>query len=799
MNFTPMDADEEGDGPSKEDDKTNRWQIVPGALLMLNQVYALEPFPSTEVRKQLAVKLRAHPRQVQTWFQNRRARERRLGGVVTKPADRSGGSSAPNSSRSSSGVLHGHGNAAPPPLRSMPETSLRSDHVGAALPTHGLDAPSSCSPSHPVDSLVGADGNLPWGAPSAQFRSARAAGNSANGDARPFGQTAEGRGGYGGGGGGSDGSGAAGGAYASRPAWPPSFEKGGPALGARLGTASAALLGGGGGSNGSSGSSGGGPPPHPPMINGSKLRALVRAAAPFRLVSLTQSWILALGADVADLHSGTLTVDELLGYPAEVASGTPPPEGHAALKQAMATSEPIEIQTLVFSAAAAVPNLRFHLVASPLMAPDGSVQMYSLEATPHAEHTNAAILAALQRATSPPPNDAAAAESPGSASAAASRYGMGGSSHSGRRVLGEPRDLHAEALLNSGGHLPRNFLVQRMLSAAATPPAGAAGSFGFGANSMDLIPQQQQASEIDQSEMQTAFVGDGEDERIRLYGHDGAHHCAGGYGDAEGALAASLGVFGSDGAAVMGSLRGAPMMGSDCYFGSGTGGGSAPGVPGNNGASAAAAAAAGGGCVIRRGTTDSNTDSSHSDSGERSAADTQMALSGSHSRGCSSPTHSRPSPTDSHSPVGHDSHRHQVRRGSRMQTIGYLSDGSGDGQSSESGTELTAVYQHAVYQHASAQPFGSSGRGAGEYTSGSLGGIKSAELVACCTASGGSSSLAASRTSSDRGPSSSRSGAGSHGDPDRDGGESTVSDMELRDETGATLDRDTIMQALFNV
>ena len=69
----------------EEDDKISRWQISPSVLVVLQQVYSMDPFPSTEVRQQLAAKLKAHPRQIQTWFQNRRARERRLGGTVQRP------------------------------------------------------------------------------------------------------------------------------------------------------------------------------------------------------------------------------------------------------------------------------------------------------------------------------------------------------------------------------------------------------------------------------------------------------------------------------------------------------------------------------------------------------------------------------------------------------------------------------------------------------------------------------------------------------------------------------------------
>ena len=49
--------------PKDEGDKMIRWHIDGDALAVLNQVYSLEPFPNTALRKQLALKLGAHPRQ----------------------------------------------------------------------------------------------------------------------------------------------------------------------------------------------------------------------------------------------------------------------------------------------------------------------------------------------------------------------------------------------------------------------------------------------------------------------------------------------------------------------------------------------------------------------------------------------------------------------------------------------------------------------------------------------------------------------------------------------------------------
>merc|ERR1712070_845362 len=55
-----------------ERNKASRWQIASGSLSMLESVYAVEPFPGLDTRRELARKLNVSARQVQVWFQNKR-------------------------------------------------------------------------------------------------------------------------------------------------------------------------------------------------------------------------------------------------------------------------------------------------------------------------------------------------------------------------------------------------------------------------------------------------------------------------------------------------------------------------------------------------------------------------------------------------------------------------------------------------------------------------------------------------------------------------------------------------------
>lgn len=76
-----LDEDEKGN-------KISRWQIGSSALTVLEQVYAMEPFPGLDTRRELSRKLNVSPRQVQVWFQNKRQRERKLSrakGMLSTP------------------------------------------------------------------------------------------------------------------------------------------------------------------------------------------------------------------------------------------------------------------------------------------------------------------------------------------------------------------------------------------------------------------------------------------------------------------------------------------------------------------------------------------------------------------------------------------------------------------------------------------------------------------------------------------------------------------------------------------
>lgn len=57
--------------------KAPRWNVDGDTLAILEQVYAVEPFPGIATREALAQKLEVSGRQIQVWFQNRRQRERK--------------------------------------------------------------------------------------------------------------------------------------------------------------------------------------------------------------------------------------------------------------------------------------------------------------------------------------------------------------------------------------------------------------------------------------------------------------------------------------------------------------------------------------------------------------------------------------------------------------------------------------------------------------------------------------------------------------------------------------------------
>jgi hypothetical protein len=84
------DPDDSGDsadsGLTKKDDDDEeishpkkRQRTTPEQLEVLEKVYEKEKLPGSDLRKELALKLKMTPRRVQVWFQNKRAKEKRVG------------------------------------------------------------------------------------------------------------------------------------------------------------------------------------------------------------------------------------------------------------------------------------------------------------------------------------------------------------------------------------------------------------------------------------------------------------------------------------------------------------------------------------------------------------------------------------------------------------------------------------------------------------------------------------------------------------------------------------------------
>ena len=60
-------------------EKSHKWKCTDEERAILEQIYHHNPSPDTPTKKKLAAQMRVAPRKIQTWFQNRRARERKSG------------------------------------------------------------------------------------------------------------------------------------------------------------------------------------------------------------------------------------------------------------------------------------------------------------------------------------------------------------------------------------------------------------------------------------------------------------------------------------------------------------------------------------------------------------------------------------------------------------------------------------------------------------------------------------------------------------------------------------------------
>ena len=84
----------QGMGDLGTDGHRYRWVLNPEDIDLLEQVFEASPFPSRQVRMQLASHLQVRPRQVQVWFQNKRQRVKSRGESVPPQPVTSGGNAS---------------------------------------------------------------------------------------------------------------------------------------------------------------------------------------------------------------------------------------------------------------------------------------------------------------------------------------------------------------------------------------------------------------------------------------------------------------------------------------------------------------------------------------------------------------------------------------------------------------------------------------------------------------------------------------------------------------------------------